>query len=74
MSVFTSYRLDGELVHVIIYDREHSSVDIQASLRASIGLFLNLNALIGKKEMQRGPQFGRFEFHFINGKEPLRGT
>ena len=74
VSVFTSYRLDGELVHVIIYDREHSSVDIQASLRASIGLFLNLNALIGKKEMQRGPQFGRFEFHFINGKEPLRGT
>ena len=41
---------------------------------ASSGVWKNLNALIGKKEMQRGPQFGRFEFHFINGKEPLRGT
>ena len=30
---------DGERVHVIIYDRGHSSIDIQASSRASIGLW-----------------------------------
>ena len=63
---------DGERVHVIIYDRGHSSIDIQAS-----GLFWSMKKpkrANRKKRNAKGPQFGRFEFHFINGKEPLRGT
>lgn len=78
VSVFTSYRWRTRPCYHLwsraLLDRYTGLFKSFYRPLASSGVWKNLNALIGKKEMQRGPQFGRFEFHFINGKEPLRGT
>lgn len=76
VSDFTSYRWRTRPCYHLwsraLLDR-HTGL-FKSFYRPLSGVWKNLNALIGKKGMQRGPQFGRFEFHFINGKEPLRGT